>query len=221
MATGLIKDLSRVYPDINPEENENLIVSRGKVRSQRKKVYGTLGETPADATYAIGWDGKKMQGIEREEFNDGTSRNTLKNKEVIVVTDLVKEEYISDFRTDSSKGKAVADGLANKLKAKSIDPSNISIVSGDSTSSMTGYKEGSISWLEELAGRSFNWFICFSHLLELPLRKLAEYFIGPTTGPSSFNSVLGKSIEQMNHVPDAVDFEAIQCDDFPSLDGRE
>ena len=85
---------------------------------------------------------------------------------------------------------------------------------------MTGFKDGSLSWFEEYAGKACHWFICISHLVERPLRKVAKICLGDTFGPNGFKSELGRRIQLLDTVPTAAAFAAIPCENFPSLEGR-
>ena len=142
MATGLMKDIAKEYPQLDPVENPNLIIGRGKVRSQRKKFFKSLTNMPLKKTNALSWDGKQSEVLEREGYGDGKMRNTKKRTEMIVVTDLQNKEYVGDFKADSSNGKDVGEGVAIKAKEKGIALSEIDIISSDSTANMTGFKGG-------------------------------------------------------------------------------
>ena len=73
-----------------------------------------------------------------------------------------------------------------------------------------------MAWYKEYAGKACNWFVCISHLLELPLRRVAKLMMGETSGPNGFKSELGKKIQDLHVIP--VKFEAIPCEEFPNLE---
>ena len=60
IATSFLQDLSKVFPDLDPESNPDLIVSRQKIRSQQKCHFGELSNEDLPKTCAISWDGKKQ-----------------------------------------------------------------------------------------------------------------------------------------------------------------
>ena len=122
--------------------------------------------------------------------------------------------------SQSSKGKVVAEGVLEKGNDQQLDVENIRILGGDRTNSNTGYEDGSLSWIEELAKKPFHWFICNFHLLELPLRKLTKSLVGETSGPGTYKSEFGQKLQGMAYVPEPVSFTRIICDDFPTIEGN-
>ena len=73
-----------------------------------------------------------------------------------------------------------------------------------------------MAWYKEYAGKACNWFVCISHILELPLRRVAKLMMGETSGPNGFKSELGKKIQDLHVIPTPVKFEAIPCEEFPN-----
>ena len=69
---------------------------------------------------ALSWDGKHSKSLVRESYGQGKKRNVKKNKEVITVTDMQNKSYVGDFRADSAKGKAVAEGVVSKAQEKRL-----------------------------------------------------------------------------------------------------
>ena len=65
-------------------------------------------------------DGKHSKSLVRESYGQGKKRNVKKNKEVITVTDMQNKSYVGDFRADSAKGKAVAEGVVSKAQEKRL-----------------------------------------------------------------------------------------------------
>lgn len=222
VATALMKDIATEYPEfenLNPESNANMIIGRDKVRGERKRVCSGLAGTPMKETCAISYDGKQMEQLKKEDFG-GKSRNVNVKREVIVITDLENKEYVGEVAVDSSKGKTVAEGVKKKIEAKGMKMSTVRCIGADSTSSNTGFKDGSIQWLEEFSKVTFNWFICACHLLELPLRTLVQVTVGETSGPGSYKSELGQRIQSITHIPKPVAFEKIICEEFPTISGN-
>ena len=82
--------------------------------------------------------------------------------------------------------KRTAQAVKQRLIEKGLAISKICLICGDSTSANTGYKDGAFAWFEELTGKPFNWIVCVSHLIELPLRKVTQVLIGDSSGPGSF-----------------------------------
>ena len=225
MATSLIKDIANEfpqYPELNPENNPAMIVGRDKVRGEKKRVFKSYAAAPLKQTCAIGFDGKTCDTLQKESFGvDGDkTRITKVKKEVITITDLENSSFVGEFSTESGKGKCVADGICKKLEEKNVDMNQLRILSVDSTVSNTGYKEGALSWIEEMTKKTFQWFICTCHLLELPLRKLTHTLVGESSGPCGFKSELGQRFEHMNHVPTPTSFERIECEYFPDINGK-
>ena len=58
MATGMIKDLSKVFPEINPKEKPSQVTSKFKIRSQEKVIFRKVKEMKKNKTVAIAHDGR-------------------------------------------------------------------------------------------------------------------------------------------------------------------
>ena len=186
IATNVLKDLSAIYPEVNPEIHSNMIVRRSKMRNQQNMVFKKLSSLPLKQTIAVGWDGKKSDTLVQERFHDNKLRNVKEKKEHIVITDIYNKVFIAEFSPAESDGQSIALGVLDCLEKKGIDISKVKFISGDSTPANTGFKGGCFAWFEELCSKTFNWVVCCSHLIELPLRKAAQSIIGETTGPGSF-----------------------------------
>ena len=111
------------------------------------------------------------------------------------------DEYLHHFTPgESSKeippAKVIALGMFDYLKSVKQDM-NLDAVGGDSTNVNTGYKGGSIHFLECLLGRRLLWIICYLHCNELPLRHLIINLDGPTRSDNTFSGPLGKSLQNV------------------------
>ena len=73
-------------------------------------------------------------------------------------------------------------GVENTLK----------LPSGDSTPSNTGWRGGTIAWIEKLLGRKVHWLIRMIHTNELGLRHLIELTDGKTDSKEGYSGPLGK-----------------------------
>ena len=153
-----------------------------------------------------------METLTREDYGVNKSRNVLCKKEHITIVDMENKTFVGDFTTESGKGKVIAEGVKAKINENKIPLDNISIISGDSTNSNTGYKDGSFPWFEELSGKAFHWFVCVCHLAELPLCKVVQWIVGETAGPGAYESDFGQQLQNIETNPNAVKFKKIVCE---------
>ena len=186
ITTNVLKDVSVMYPDLDPSTHSNMVVNRSKMRHQQDKVFHDLNKQQQDTPVAISWDGKRCSTLVKDNFNENKSRNIIQKQEHIVITDMENSSYIGNFCPEDGTGSVVAKGVTEKLKQKGFDLSKIFFICGDSTASNTGYGNGAFSWFEEFGMKAYHWVLCVSHLIELPLRKISSKLIGDTGGPGSF-----------------------------------
>ena len=91
-------------------------------------------------------------------------------------------------------------------------------VGGDSTNVNTGWKGGSIHFLEVELGRRVVWIICLLHTNELPLRHLIIELDGPTASGDKFMGPLGQALDQVEDMLYNSKFKVIKAgSNFPDL----
>ena len=113
--------------------------------------------------------------------------------------------------------QAVADELLEYLKEFGLDVTLLA-VGGDSTNVNTGWKGGSIHFLEVGLGRRVVWIICLLHTNELPLRHLIIELDGPTASGDKFMGPLGQALDQVEDMLYNSKFKVIKAGpDFPDL----
>ena len=92
--------------------------------------------------------------------------------------------------------KGLAKDIFKFLQEKNTILTNLKCALTDGTRKMTGWRHGAISELEELLSHPLQRLICFNHHVELPFNKLFVFYDGDTTGPSTFEGPIGKSIQE-------------------------
>ena len=104
------------------------------------------------------------------------------------------------------------------MESCEIDASNISVLGGDGTSNNTGWKEGSMTHLENILGKNCQRAVCLLHHYELPLRALFTHLDGTTAGPNCFSGPLGKMIAtDVWKLPYNKNFKRLNLLDFPDV----
>ena len=202
----------------NLEENPDIVLTSSGVHSKRKRALGAEADAPVNGTSALFMDGKRFNSLEHETYNgdDGVMkhRNVLKNMEHIIVGNAETGELVGEFTPESGSGKSVAEAFLSFLESKGLKAEDIKIIGGDSTASNTGNTNGCFALIDEISGMPRNHFICCLHLTELPLRHLAEFYLGRTKGPNSFNGPHGDAIRDLKN-PKIAKFPPIAQPNFP------
>ena len=209
------------------KNDPHLIVDHNKVEREKDRVVRELVERAAEdlkvnKVECILFDGKKDLSRVRLEV-EGSEKvfHGMRVEEHISVCS-AQGQYLTHFVPDDatetvSAAKAVADQLLDYLKGVELDKSLLA-VGGDSTNVNTGYKGGSIHYLEVGLGRRLVWIICQLHTNELPLRHLIIDLDGPTASGNKFTGPLGQMLDQVENMPYNPRFKAVKPGpSFPDL----
>ena len=78
IATNVMSDVSKVTPELSPDQNKEYCFTRSKIRSQQNLQLKSIVSQKLPNTIAISWDGKKTDTLEREAFGNGRFRNVTK-----------------------------------------------------------------------------------------------------------------------------------------------
>ena len=215
MATCTLIDMGIVN-----KKDPHLIIDHNKIEREktrvmeelRKEAMKTLRKSKLECIF---FDGKKDKSKVKLEVDDSDKVYMGIQKEEHV--SLCKEpggEYLHHFTPGESTkelpaAKVVAHEMLDFLKGSKQD-GNLLAIGGDSTNVNTGYKGGSIHFLESLLGRRLIWIICFLHTNELPLRHLIIELDGPTSSDNTFSGPLGKALQNVEDLEYNPKFKAIQ-----------
>ena len=215
--TAFLRDL--IDAGIVPKNKAYLALDKNKVlRAQNLllKEAVTSGESDAneDTITAVFFDGRK-DNTKVLLYNETTQRyhQRIVKEEHITVTSEPDGSYRMHFTppeaTPANKpAKQVAVVLHDWLVEHGQDTS-VLVVGGDSTNSMSGWKGGSIAWLEKLLNRKLFWVICQIHTNELPLRHLIENIDGKTSSKGGFSGPIGKKLPEVNSFVKNLQFPTI------------
>ena len=209
------------------KNDPHLIVDKSKVEREKERVIKQLVEEASEdlkvnKVDCILFDGKK--DLTRVRFEvEGSDKiyHGMQREEHISVCS-AEGYYLTHFvPNDPTQGvsaaKAVSDQLLEYLKEFGLDKSLLAI-GGDSTPANTGYKGGSIHFLEVGLGRRLVWIICQLHTNELPLRHLIIDLDGPTASGDKFTGPLGKALDLVEDMPYNPSFKVIKPGpSFPEL----
>ena len=113
-------------------------------------------------------------------------------------------------------GEATAEQLLSFLEERDVVIGHVTVVGGDGTNSVTGYRGGLMAQLERIINRPLTRVVCLNHQAELPFRALFKKLDGQTTGPSSFSGPIGHKLTGPVHeLP--VNFKPLTGNDLPEL----
>ena len=116
----------------------------------------------------------------------------------------------------AGKGVNIAASIYEEIKGTMLEH-NLKVIGNDGTPIMTGEYNGAIRKLEELLGRSLQWFICLLHCVELPLQQVFLNIDGSSTGPDSFSGPIGKKLSGKVSEWGVANFKPIKNANFPSI----
>ena len=189
------------------KKDPHLIIDHNKIEREKSRVMEELRKLSSEKlkkskAECFFFDGKKDKAKVLLEVEDSDK----------VYMGIQKEEHVSlclepggDYLHHFTPGESTKDMPAAKVVALEIfqflkeskQDGNILALGGDSTNVNTGYKGGSIHFLEVYLGRRLVWIICFLHTNELPLRHLIIVLDGPTNSDNTFSGILGRALQNV------------------------
>ena len=204
LTNAVLEDFNIVTPSTSHH-----VVDRNKVVRQRKRVREENLEhskKTVETNNSIGmyYDGKKDETLTtvRKGVAMSTVRSVEEHYTIILEPNCIYKAHVSP-KSGTAKNVSgaiieVIDNLMESIHLIGCDAKNVNV----------GIKGGVIALLENVVGRPLQWCICLLHMNELPLRHLVKVLDGGTTGPKSFNGVLGKQLESVQSRP-IVNFDSI------------
>ena len=82
-----------------------------------------------------------------------------------------ESESVQNKDVEKKPAEVMARLLVKIIQEYGLD-TTVDLLGADSTVCNTGWKAGTIAWIEMLFGRKFHWLICMIHINELGLRCL-------------------------------------------------
>ena len=174
-----------------------------------------LEQQPVEGIF---FDGKidRTKVIHKDEKTNNYHQKIIK-EDHITITQEPEGKYLCHFTPESPQEKEkpaekVAQGVFDWLSSHGAVES-LKVIGGDSTNSMTGWKGGSLAFLERMMGHKCLWDICSLHTNELPLRHLIIKLDGPTNSKDGFTGPIGKLLSSVDNLPINPDFHAVLCEE--------
>ena len=201
------------------KDDPHLIIDHKKIDREKIRVMEELREEDLEELInsildCIFFDGKKDKAKVKLVV-DGSDKVYMgvQREEHVSLCQEPGGAYLHHFTPEESTkdmpaAKVVAEEIFNFLKASKPE-GNLLAIGGDSTNVNTGYKGGSIHFLEVYLGRRLVWIICFLHTNELPLRHLIILLDGPTSSDNTFSGPLGKTLQNVENLEYNPKFNAI------------
>lgn len=193
------------------KEDQDLVVTRAKVRLERKKVRRqciakNMEENSGKLT-CLGFDGKKTDTL---SITEDDKRRTLV-KDHYSFTNSEGQYLNHKTLSVSSTGRNISNAILDVLQEyDSLEVVNA--LACDGTVTNTGRISGAVHLVELKLERNLHWLICLLHLNELPLRALFYKIDGTTSGPRSFTGPIGKLIAGDLDSKPGVQFDPIPVD---------
>ena len=165
------------------------------------------------------FDGKLDKQTKIMKLDDETQRyySGKIKEEHYSVTWEPSGKYLFHFTPEKPEGnekpaQKIAQPIYEWLVERGLQK-DLVLVSGDSTSTITGTWGGAIRHLEILLKRKCHWDICMLHINELPLRCLIIKLDGPYIPKQGWTGPLGKLIEIVGEIEVNPNFPA-----FPEIE---
>ena len=175
------------------------VVTRGKLRTQSEKRRKTaMTDLKRSKVNGLYFDGRNDKTLTKSSYF--SSATTITKKGHYSLVSQPDDNYIGFCTPPSGTGRNIAEAIITYLTDKEIDLHDIIVLGCDGTAANTGWKGGAMTHLESLLGKALQRSVCFLHHLELPLRKLFEFYDGSTTGPSGFSGPVGKLLATDLHL---------------------
>ena len=206
VGTGLIMDL--IAAGYLSREMSFLALDKSKVQRWRNKVMSEASSAAdilctEEDILGIYFDSRK----DITKFMDidpvtGHYHPRMKNENHVSVTSEPDGNYRYHFTPDEPVGPykpayMEALGLYNWMVPHKIDKSLL-VLGGDSTNSNSGWKGGTLVWVEKLCGEKKFWMICMLHTNELLIKHLITKLDGKSSSKEGWSGPIGKLLPQVN-----------------------
>ena len=204
---------------INLEENPSEILGKGKFHDNKVKYLSQLSEEAHSSTNSLFFDGKKTKTLVLEEVDgEGSSqRKTEETRDHYVVSDPTDQSYVGEFEPKTGSGADIGQGLIDFVNAtEGVELDDLEVIGGDGCAVNTGKSNGVFSYVEKQLKQPLQHVVCILHFWEIMLAHFVKLYVGPTSGPTSWASELGKKIVQMKD-PVIGSFKKISCPTFPTI----
>ena len=202
---------------IDLEENPSEILGKGKYHDNKVKFLSQLSEEAHPSTNSLFFDGKKTKTLVLEDVEGGSQRKSEETRDHYVVSDPNDQSYVGEFEPKSGSGADIGQGLIDFAEeTQGIELDDLEVLGGDGCAVNTGKSNGVFSYVERKLGRPLQRVVCLLHFWEIMLAHFVKLYVGPTTGPTSWASDLGKRIVQLKD-PVIGSFKKISCPSFPTI----
>lgn len=192
------------------ENNMKAIIDRNKIFRERTKLRETTNSESYNDIKSIYFDGRKDTTLQNIKSNDVFVKKKIVEEHISLVSQ-PDNIYLGHVSPSSSNAKDTSEAIFDFCVEKKSEC--ILAVGSDGTVVNTGWKSGVIRQLEEKFKHEVQWIICLLHLNELPLRHLFQKLDGTTSGPNSFNGVIGRMLNMKDATTmEICNFEPIEID---------
>ena len=208
IASSFLKDL--IEAGHIPLEKKYLVCDVSKLQRAREHVMNMDDIVPDAKILGLGYDGRKDKATMAmvADMNGDIRRGTVTEEHVSVSLE-PEGKYFTHFVPDHPDiGEKPAHKVAQKLSEIVVghdSEESILVLSGDSTSMNTGWRNGVHASFERMVGHRVLWSICLKHTNELPLRHLISKLDGATSSDKGFSGPVCKyltKVEEMEYNPD-------------------
>ena len=186
------------------EEDESKYISKHKIDNQWEKIRHSLSEEHSQIKEleCIKFDGKKD--------SVRAAHNKEKTEDKITIIYEPPGSYLHHFDADDGTALTIAKGVLKVIHLYNSEKSLLAL-GGDNCPTNTGSGGGAFFWIQHFLERPLQLVLCLLHFIELPMKHLIKFYVGPTSGPRSWSSKLGKEISNLkNNLKNIVDFEPIK-----------
>ena len=106
---GLASLANAVHIDdgVNLRENPSMVVTPGKVRSQREQHLTALSEREVPPTKSIYFDGKRTKTLHQDLLEDGSYHQSVQVDDHYAVCDGARQAYVGEFVVEKGTGTMV------------------------------------------------------------------------------------------------------------------
>lgn len=104
--------------------------------------------------------------------------------------------------------KQIAKGILTWLQDNDAEEALIALAA-DSTNTNTGFKGGTMAFVENAVGRPLIWLVCMLHTNETSFRNLMISLDGPTTHTDGLNGNVVKLVDRVHDISYNLNFERV------------
>ena len=193
---------------IGPNNNEGVIYRQKVDRIRKQTRVEKVEQSKGKVLTGLMFDERIDKSLTNKGFGENNSwKTSVEREEHCSCVGFPEEFYMGHVVPDGGSGKSLADSLVLFLEEREADTTQLTVLLSDGCPKMTGWDNGTHTYIERHFRRPMQRVFCITHHAEKPFEHLFHQYDGKTTGPDTWSGPLGQELKLDIWERDIVEFE--------------